>query len=73
MEKKKTWVYGVIALVAVLVMVIGTSYAYWRITMIQQGENTINSSCFKLEFEEQENSNITILEGYPISDEDGKK
>jgi hypothetical protein len=73
MEKKKMWVYGIVALVAILVIVIGTSYAYWRITMIQTGENTINSSCFKLEFEEQENSNITILEGYPISDEDGKK
>ena len=73
MEKKKMWVYGVVALVAILVIVIGTSYAYWRITMIQTGDNTINSSCFKLEFEEQENSNISILEGYPISDEDGKK
>ena len=41
--------------------------------MVQTGDNTINSSCFKLEFEEQENSNISILEGYPISDEDGKK
>jgi hypothetical protein len=73
MELKRKWVYGVVALVAILVIVIGTSYAYWRITMVQTGENTINSSCFKLEFEEQENSNISILEGYPISDEDGKK
>ena len=70
--KKNKIVYGVIVVVSVLLIVLGSTYAYWKITF-ESKTNLVNSQCFKLNFIEQENSNISLLEGYPISDEDGKK
>ena len=62
-----------ILVVAVFLVILGSSYAFWVITHKQTGENLVNSSCFKLYFTEQENSNVSLLEGYPLSDEDGKQ
>ena len=72
MDKKRKMVYGVIVLVSIFLVILGSSYAFWKITF-ESDTNLVNSQCFKLDFVEQENSNISILEGYPISDEDGKK
>ena len=38
----------------------------------QTGHNQITSKCFRLEFIEEEDSNISLREAYPISDEDGR-
>ena len=42
----------------ILVLVIGTSFAIWQITLKQEDVNTITGSCFKIEFSDK---NLTTL------------
>ena len=72
MDQKKKIVISILGITAVILLVIGISYAYWKYTTTQENSNIVNSDCFKLEFVENETSDINI-EGYPISDEDGRK
>jgi hypothetical protein len=69
MEKKKKFILYLVAIL-VVVVILGSSYAFWVITVEQKNENLVNSQCFKLSFLESTNA-ISLLEGYPMSDEDG--
>ncbi len=70
-QNKKKLVYGIIVIVSVLLVILGSSYAFWVFTF-EGNKNTGMSKCFKLDFIEDKDSKISLLEGYPISDEDGK-
>ena len=69
MEKKKKFIWIVVAIL-IVGAILGSSYAFWVITAEQKNENLVNSQCFKLSFLESTNA-ISLLEGYPMSDEDG--
>ena len=69
MEKKKKFIWIVVAIL-IVGAILGSSYAFWVITARQKNENLVNSQCFKLSFLESTNA-ISLLEGYPMSDEDG--
>ena len=69
MEKKKKFIWIVVAIL-IVGAILGSSYAFWVITVEQKNDNLVNSQCFKLSFLESTNA-ISLLEGYPMSDEDG--
>ena len=47
---------------------IGLSYAYWKITMVQDNSNLVTSDCFSLEFTDE--NDITLQNAYPMYDEE---
>ena len=67
-NKKK----GILALLIIIVLSIGFSYAYYKISLKSDGNNVAKSDCFKLELT-SENDAITLNNMYPISDEEGLK
>lgn len=56
---------------AILITIIGITYANWTRTATQTGVNVINSSCFNIDFNGE--NDINLAKGYLISDEDGAK
>ena len=70
MEKKKK--YMLIGVIGTLILLIGVSYAYWRLTLTQTGTNQIASSCFDITLTNEQNA-INLQRAYPILDEEGKK
>ena len=70
LKKNRKWIsLGVLGL---LIITLGVSYAYWRLTITQTGTNEIASSCFDITLTNEQNE-ISLLKAAPISDEDGKK
>ncbi len=61
---------GVCLVVMAILFVVGTSYAIWQLTLTQTDKNTVTTSCFKLDF--QEENDIRLENAYPITDEEGK-
>ena len=70
MEKKKK--YMLIGIIGTLILLIGVSYAYWRLVIYQTGTNQIASSCFDITLMNEQNA-INLQKAYPILDEEGKK
>ena len=70
MEKKKK--YMLIGIIGTLILLIGVSYAYWRLVLHQTGENEVASSCFSITLTNEQNA-INLQKAYPILDEEGKK
>ena len=70
MEQKKK--YMLIGVIGTLILLIGVSYAYWRLTLTQTGTNQIASSCFSITLTNEQNA-INLQKAYPILDEEGKK
>ncbi len=67
-NKKK----GILVLLIIIVLSIGFSYAYYKISLKSDGNNVAKSDCFELELT-SENDAITLNNMYPISDEEGLK
>ena len=63
----------VVGILLTVVILGSTTYAYWRFEKTQENANVIVSQCFDLTFEEEVNTNINLLNAYPIIDEEGKK
>ena len=61
-----------IGVIGTLILLIGVSYAYWRLTLTQTGTNQIASSCFSITLTNEQNA-INLQKAYPILDEEGKK
>ena len=69
MKNKKT-VITVISIVAVLLVIIGVTYAYWLVTKTQTNQNVISSGCLDISLTGEKND-ITLTDQFPLSDEDG--
>ena len=54
----------------VVISILGTSYAAWRLTLRQTGENKIASTCLSIELIDESES-IKMENAYPIIDEEG--
>ena len=72
MSKRNKIIIIVLALLLTCFIIIGISYAYWKITYTQSTSNKIATSCFSMELTNEKND-ITLESAYPISDENGKK
>ena len=59
------------AIVLLLILGIGFSYAWWQYTVIQDKTNVGVSKCFSIELANQANE-INLTNMYPISDEEGR-
>ena len=68
-KQHMTLVFGIICVVGLLV--VGISYAWWRLSLVQDKANTAVSKCLKLELANQSNE-INLTNMYPISDEEGR-
>ena len=71
MRNKKT-VITVTSIVAVLLVIIGVTYAYWLVTKTQTNQNVISSGCLDISLTGEKND-IELTEQFPLSDEDGMK
>ena len=70
MSKTKRITLTVIGVLLMISLVMGISYAAWRLTLSQTTANTVNTSCFNITFKEE---NAILLENtFPMYDEDGK-
>ena len=67
-NKKALIIIG--ALIGICVL-IGASYAIWRVTLNQTGTNKIVASCLNLTLTQEENA-IQLQNAYPIYDEEGR-
>ena len=47
MKNKKTMI-AIISVVAVILVLIGVTYAYWLVTKTQVGESVISSACLDI-------------------------
>ncbi len=68
-KQHMTLVLGIICAVGLLG--VGISYAWWRLSFVQDKANTAVSKCLKLELANQSNE-INLTNMYPISDEEGR-
>ena len=68
-KQHMTLVFGIICAVGLLG--VGISYAWWRLSFVQDKANTAVSKCLKLELANQSNE-INLTNMYPISDEEGR-
>jgi len=64
---KKKMVLGIV-IVLVITLITSISYAIWQINLKQESPNTISTSCFKIEFEDE--NPINLGSAYPTSDEE---
>ena len=62
----------ILSLCLIGIVAIGVSYAWWRFTTMQTGENTAISKCLKLELSNESDA-INLTNMYPITDEEGRK
>lgn len=46
--------------IVIILCIIGASYSLWNLSISQNSENIIESSCFDITFKEVENTNISL-------------
>ena len=71
-KKNKKVTLIVVGITSLIIILIGSTYAYWRVTKWQENENIVNSACLNVTIE-SEKDEINLPKAYPISDEDGQK
>ena len=69
---KKKIIIPVLTILGIALILVGTSYAYWRFTYISDKTNIGKSKCLSIELTNQKNE-ISLNNTYPISDIEGKK
>lgn len=67
-NKKKILIVSSLLMIS---LIIGVSYALWRITLTQTNKNTMTTGCFKLTFEDA--NDINLSNAYPMSNEELEK
>ena len=66
MNRKRIIIISIIA----IILVIGGSFAYWRVSLVQTSTNNIATSCFDLSL--SESNPINLQSAFPIKDSEGK-
>ena len=69
---KKKIILPVLTILGISLILVGTSYAYWRFTYISDKTNIGKSKCLSIELINQKNE-ISLNNTYPISDIEAKK
>ena len=69
MNKRKGII--VVIMIVLAVVLVGTSYALWQITLTQESTNVVTTGCFNIEFKDKNSINLSNV--VPVTDEDGKK
>lgn len=63
----------IIAVAVILILLIGGTYAWLRVTLTGSKVNTITAGVLEMELDERATNGIELLEAVPTSDETGKK
>ena len=69
---KKKIIIPVLTILGISLILVGTSYAYWRFTYISDKTNIGKSKCLSIELTNQKNE-ISLTNTYPITDLEAKK
>ena len=69
---KKKIILPVFAILSIALILVGTTYAYWKFTYISDKTNIGKSKCLSIELTNQKNE-ISLNNTYPISDLEAKK
>lgn len=64
---------GVIAILMVMCMFVGSSYALWTLTSHQTSTNLIESGCFSVQFNDENSDSINLTNTYPMDSTKGIK
>ena len=67
-KKKITLIVGILLVIGII---IGTSYAFWQITIVQESNNIIVSDCLDLTLSDVTNA-ISLEKAYPLTDEESE-
>ena len=70
--KKRNKMYIMIGLAVTILVLVGTSYAWWTSTATQTGINEVQSSCIKVAIQNEE-GNIKLQNAYPLTDEQAEE
>ncbi len=70
MKNRKT-IIAIVSVIAVVLVLIGVTYAYWLVTKTQVGENVISSAC--LDISMTGSNDINLPDQFPMSSNDGLK
>ena len=70
-EKKKKIIILSIAIVAVIAIIAGSTYAYWQITRTQTTPNDIVAACLDITMQ-NETGTFGLDKAWPISDAEGE-
>jgi len=72
MDKRKKVILSIIAVITLIVVTIGLTYAYWVITNEQKEQNVVSSGCLDISLL-NEGEAIYLPNQFPMSDEDGNE
>ncbi len=67
-NKKKIYLLITIGILSIIVILFGSTFAYWRITAEQTEENIVGADCFNIEFTGK--NDITINDAHPLKEEE---
>lgn len=70
MKKKSFLIFGIFVLIIIAIL-LSQSFGFWKLDFLQDNKNSGKSTCFDMTFEEKSEA-ISLLNGMPISDEEGK-
>lgn len=70
-KKRRTVALVVVGALLIASLIVGSSYAYWKITKAQEDTNEFTTTCLNLDVTNI-SSGIQMQSQYPISDEEGK-
>ena len=57
----------------VMMILIATSYAYFKYETEEDEVNQFKAACYNIEYSEPEGTGVEILNAYPITDEEAKE
>ena len=67
-NNNKTYAFIVLGVIGTIILTLGITYAYWRLTKEQIGENVVNTDCFSIDFTGE--NDITLDKVYPLEDDE---
>ncbi len=65
-NNNKTYALIVLGVLGAIVLTLGLTYAYWKLTKEQTGVNVVNTDCFNIEFTGE--NDITLTNAFPLDD-----
>ncbi len=67
-KNNKTYLLITLGVLGAIVLTLGLTYAYWRLTREQTGVNVVNTDCFSIDFTGE--NDITLDKTYPLEDDE---
>lgn len=59
---------GVLTVMILLVITVGTSYSYYSVSSEQTDPNTVATTCFEFELDDTSSTSVNLSAAYPMSD-----